>query len=323
MRSLFLAAGFVGLLCLSPDAASAEDREVKVPEGSKFFLHVDVTAFRQTALGGRLFEMARNEAMREISNKGKDSDFEKMKETIGFDPFTELQTITIVGSSFDKPEDAVQLILTLKKTTGNLETLAASLPNHESTVYHDHEIHSAAEKEDERMHAAIHTDRKGQKRIVAARRIRDVRNMLDTLDGRSQGDSKAVRLALKRNNFVHIELLEIPADQLERGPQAKAARMLDGISLKIGAQDDAISVTASLKTKEEKQAKQIQQIVQGLVAMLQLADDEDEDVRRAKEFLNNLKIKRDGNLVRVQLSVPEADLIDLIEHEMDSINFQL
>lgn len=313
------------MLCLAPNAAQAEDQEVSVPEGAKFFLHVDVNAFRATGLGGRLFEMARKEAMREISQNGKDGDFEKMKETIGFDPFAELQAVTIVGSSFEDPENAVQLVLTLKKTTGNLEGLALALPNHESVEYGKHEIHSAAEDEegDERMHAAVHTDRKGQKRIVAARRIGDIKNMLDTLDGRGRGNSKAVKLALKRNNFVHIELLEIPTDQLERGPQAKAARMLEGLSLKIGSQDDAIAVSVSLKTKQEKHAEQIQQLVQGLVAMLQLANDDDEDVQRAREFLNSLKVDRDGNQVHLHLSVPEAELIDLIENEMESLNFDI
>lgn len=322
MRSL-LFAGFFGLLCLSPDRLQAEDREVKIPEGAKFLLHVDVTAFRQTTLGGHLFEMARKEAMREITRKGKDGDFEKVKEAIGFDPFSELQAVTIVGSSFRDPGESLQLILTLRQTTGNLEGLALTLPNHESTEYKKHEIHSAAEDGDERMHAAIHTDPSGQKRIVAARRIGDVKNMLDTLDGRRRGSSKAVKLATRQKNFVNIELLEIPTDQLERGPQVKAARMLQGISLKVGEKDESIAITATLRTREEKKAEQIQQLVQGLVAMLHLANDENEEVQRAREFLDSLKVTRDGTEVQLKLAIPEADLIDLIEEEMDSIGFDI
>lgn len=313
MRNLLMCG--VAVLLLAPAGLQADEREVTVPEGSKFFLHLDLRAFQQTRLGGRLFEMARREAMRELDKGDKHNEFEKMKEMLGFDPFDELDSLTVVGLSLEEPQKRVQLVLTFKKTTGNLEELARDLPGHNSTEYEGHTIHSAQDDDDHRIFAAIHADRNGRKRMVAARSLNDVRKMLDTLDGVSRSESKAVKLALKDSSLVHIELLEMP--KAPRGPHAMAAKMLERVSLKIASVDNDMQMSLTLRTAKEKDAQRVRQMVQGLIAMAQMIEDADDELKQAQEFLEQIEVKRKGREVRIRIAVPEADLIDMIEQEMD------
>ncbi len=321
MRTTIFAATVLATL-LSPNLrAAAEDSDsVSVPADSKFLVHVDIGAFKKTPIGARLFEMAKREALKEIGDDD-DNDFEELKEALGFDPFTELDAITIVGADFKKPEDHMHVVLRMRETVGNLEDLMATMPDYDSSEYGDHTIHSASPDEKQRMFGAVHTDGKRVKRVVAARTRKAVRNLLDMLDGKIRKASKAVKLSRAEGQFVHIELLDIPRENIGRGPQANIARLVQGLSLKVGSDGDDLAMSVAVTTKEEKQAKQVRQMIQGLTAMIQLVDDggEGENLQQAKEFLENLKVKRKGNVVQIRLTVPEADVVDLIEDEMSEI----
>jgi hypothetical protein len=327
MRNVAVAAIMVALLV--PSAQSVA-QDVTVPSDSKFFVHVNIDAFRRTQLGGRLFEMARREAMKEVLGRGHDQDeedhkqsFEKMKETLGFDPFTELDAITIVGSDFKKAEKGLHVILKLKETTGNLEGLVATLPDYAATEYGEHVIHSAAPDEDkeERAFAAIHTDGNDVKRVVAAMQMNRVKKLLDMLDGKASRESKAVRVSKDNSQFVHIELLEIPREEIGKGPQANVAKMLQGITINVGDDGENLNLTMTLRTEEDRQAKQIRQMVVGFTAMIQLAqdasDEDNEEMQQVQELLENLEVKRKKNTVQIRISVPEDHLVELIEKEME------
>lgn len=318
--SIFAATVLATLLSPTLRAAVQASDSVSVPADSKFLVHVDIGAFKKTSIGARLFEMAKREAMKEIGDDdGKD--FEDVKDALGFDPFTELDAITIVGADFKKPADHMHVVLRMRETIGNLEDLMETMPDYDSNDYGDHRIHSASPGEEQRMFGAIHTDGKRVKRVVAARTQEAVKNLLDMLDGRTRKASKAVKLSRAKDQFVHIELLDIPRENIGRGPQANIARLVQGLSLKVGNDGDDLAMSVSITTKEEEQAKQVRQMIQGLAAVIQLVDDggEDEGLQQAKDFLANLKIKRKGNVVQIRLTVPEADLVELIEGEMSEI----
>ena len=333
MRTTIFAATVLATL-LGPNAwAAAQDSDsvsVSVPADSKFLVHVDIGAFRKTSVGARLFEMAKREALKEIGDDDG-NDFEELKETLGFDPFKELDAITIVGTDFGKPEDHTHVVLRMRETTGNLKSLMATLPDHDSSEYGDHTIHSASPNETRRMFGAIHTDDQRIKRVVAARTQKAVRNLLDMLDGKTRKPSKAVKLSRTEGQFVQIELLDIPRENVGRGAPVNIAELVQGLSLKVGNDDENLAITVAITTKKEQQAKQVRQMVQGMTAMIQLVDDagegegeeDDEDEgaggRWARDVLEKLKVTRKGSVVRIRLTLPEADLVEWIEQEMSDI----
>lgn len=305
----------LAFLILGPTIGVAQD-SIRVPENARFLVHIDINAFRKTELGGKLFEMARHEAIKELHD-GREDHAEKVREALGFDPFTELDAVTVVGSDFENAEEHVQLVLRLRKTSGNLEGLMATLPGYGSSDYGRHTIHWASPDANDKAYGAIHTDKKGMKRVVAARTADEVRGLLDMLDGKSRRGGRSVKLTGEDGAFVHVQLLEIPHKEIGDGPHANVAKLLQGVAVRIGDNDGDLSVEVTLTTEKEEQAQQIQQMVQGLVAMVQLVQEDDDDLKRAQEILRHVKIRQKDNTVRLRLAVPEQQIIDLIEDEMN------
>ncbi len=322
MCNLAVTAILAGLLA-SPSPTLTQDSVTSVPSDSKFFVHINIDAFRRTHLGGRLFEMAKREAMKEIAENDDEGKFKEMKETLGIDPFTDLDAITVVGTDFDDPEDSVYVIFSLKKNAGNLEDLVTTLPGYSSSDYGKHVIHSATvdDGKDERAFACVHSDRRGVKRVVAAAQLSRVKSLLDMLDGKQQSRARAIELSQDEAQFGHIELLDIPRKAREKGPQASVAKMIKGLTINVGDDNDDLVLSLTLKTEEERDAKRIRQMLQGFIALAQLAQDSsdgpDADAEKLAELLENLEIKRKKNVVRVRLVVPEGDLVELIEDEME------
>lgn len=313
MRNFIMFATLAGLFL--PPAYATGQELLQLPEQAKYFVHVNIDSFRKTELGARLFQMARDQALAELSD-GK-ADLDELREVLGFDPFTDLDAMTIVGSDFEKPELHAHVMIRLKKTTGNLEGLIATMPDYDSGEYGDHVIHSARPGEGKRMFGAIHIDGRGTRRVMVAPVEKQVKDLLDMLDGKN-GSRKSIELDTKKGQFVHVELLEMPdAKKVGRGPQANIAKMLEGLAFRVVSDDGELKLSLRMETGEERKAKQIRQMVQGVSAMLQMIGDEsDEDFARGQRILEELKVKRDGKTVRIELKIPEQDLIDLVEHEM-------
>lgn len=307
---------------VSSGLVSAQERSVVVHEKVKFLVHVDIKTFRNTPFGARVFRMAQAEAIKEINDEFGNEDEAKeglarVQEALGFDPFRDLDAVTVMGSSFKRPEESVQVVLQLRKTTGNLEGLMVGLPDYASTTHGKHEIHSARVDGAKPVYGAIHTDRAGTKRVVAATSKDSVISLLTMLNGKGEG--RRVRLSGSGSTFVHVELLELPFEEIGEGPQQNFARMLKNIAVRIAGDDDGLRVKVSLTTRDEKRTEQLRQAVQGLVAMASFIQDDDEDVRRAQELLKHLSIERDGNRLDVNLVVPPKQLDEFLKEAMDEL----
>ncbi len=127
-----LAIGLVGLGLWSSSYSPslADDHKVSVPKETKFVIHLDIDAFRNTELGGMLFKMAREKAKEAIAENGGEEapDLEKIEEMLGFDPFEELRGITIASSDYENPEKSMMAVVELGKNSGNIEGLVLGLP---------------------------------------------------------------------------------------------------------------------------------------------------------------------------------------------------
>lgn len=311
----------LGVMILLAGQSPAQQEETTKAHGtSKFVVHVDIAAFRKTDFGAKLFEIAKSKGVEELESDA--SGLERVKEQIGFDPFDEVQSVTIVGSEFQCPEDSLRLMLGLKKTIGNLEGLMPGLPGYDASTYRQYQIHSASSDSKTRFFGAIHTDRSGNKSILVAKKRDEVVGMLDTFDGRSSDLRYTVKPRLGHNSdaFVYIKLLELPLDQIGGGSHANVAKLLQEVTLTLSGDGGQLQLDVIIQTKEEQQAKKISQVVQGLVALVSLAqsqDDADEDLKRAQSMLQELRVDVEETRVRLQLMVSEEQVLELLTREMD------
>src|SRR5215471_10326205 len=190
LRRAFLATLFV-LGGFFHATLRAADVEVSVPADTKFLLQLDLQAFRATPLGAKLFEIAMEKAKAEIAQGfkgGQGPDFKKLDEMLGFDPFEEIQRISVSASDFERPDKSLVISIRLRKTTGNLEGLLLGLPGYEAQAYGKYQIYSAAPDNETHVFGAIHTDAKGEKSVLFASQREAVVRLLDNLDGKATAE---------------------------------------------------------------------------------------------------------------------------------------
>jgi hypothetical protein len=321
---IFILAAFVLAAAGVGPASRADDVTVRVPGDAKFVLQLDFQAFRSTALGGKLFDIAKAKAAQEIAaeaGKGKGPDFDKIHEMLGFDPFTEIQAILVSGSDYEKPEKSVVVSIRMGKSTGNLEGLILGLPGYEAQAYGKYTIHSAAPEKDVHVFGAIHTDGKGDKTILLASQRESITQLLDHLDGKPAGDGafKTIKLASDGKPILALEVLDLPTKMLEDGPQAGVVKVLRGVSLRIGESKGDLTIGIGLAAGTEQQAEQLRQMAQGLMAMIdfaQSANPDDEDLKQAQRIVHDIKAARDGSSLKMTLTVPAEELNKLIKEQL-------
>jgi hypothetical protein len=303
-----------------------------VPEGAKFVLNIDVDAIREESkLGKMLFELVKTEALKEIAEKtskgneeGKDPNagYEKITEMLGFDPFTEIQSLTVSAGDYEHPEKSLTAIVRMKQTTGNLEGLMLGLPGYEATDYGDLQIHSISPDSDQRIYGAIVGGSNGKAILVSSDK-EELEHMIDQNGEKrtSKHDKQDSKPLTSGHPLVTLRVLDIPLDKIGEGPQANIAKLLNSIAIEVSEKEDDLSIGLLLSTAKEPQAEQIRQMAQGLIAMIdfaQSAEPDDEDLKKVKELTKEITANRDGSEVSVGIRVSSKKVMKLIEEEMGS-----
>jgi hypothetical protein len=319
-----LAMAFIAL------GSASRAQEVSVPADTKFVVRLDLQAIHKSAIGGKLLEMARQQAMKELGGKEGPS-LEKIKEMLGFDPFQEVHGITVSASDYEHPEQSLVASIRLQKTTGNLEGLLLGLPGYEAKDYGKHPIYSVAPDGDMRVFGAVHTGAQGEKTIVLSVKSDAVTNLLDQLDGKSASggspsDKSPSGGALKKisdadgKSLVRVDVFELPKDVLDAdGPQANIVKLLRKISVQVSESGENLDVNVSLTTDTEKLAEQLRQMAQGLIAALDIAqsiDPEEQELKRIRQIAHDIKATRDGSTAKIQVSLSGKEVMKLIAEEL-------
>jgi hypothetical protein len=119
--------------------------------------------------------------------------------------------------------------------------------------------------------------------------------------------------------LVSAQVLKFPIEDMGEGPHTNVAKRLKSLSFSISELDDDIDLRLNLQTETDKQAEQIRQMVQGLVAMVEFAgsmETEDQDLQQAVKMLKDAKSSVDGSTVRLRLRLP-AEAIEKALRDMD------
>lgn len=299
--------------------------QISVPDDAQFVFQIDLQAIQQSSLGRKLIDMAKQAAAEEIGKqkggRAGDDPLEKVRESLGFDPLTEVQRIVVTASDFEHPEKSLMIWLHMKKTTGNLEGLLLGLPNYESEAYGKHEIHSA-KPDNDRVFGAIHRDGNDDHVVLISPNRSALEHQLDLLDKKSKlrDGFKIVSLGSDQKSLLSAQVLKFPLEEMGEGPHTNVAKRLKSLTFAILEQDDDVDLRLQMETETEKQAQQIRQMVQGLIAMVEFAqsmETEDEDLKQAVEFLKDAKSSVDGTTVKMRLRLPADAIERAIRNEMD------
>lgn len=303
--------------------SSVSQAQIAVPDDAQFVMQLDLQAIQKTSIGKMLIAAGKEAAVKEFGKlEGGDSDpMVKVQEILGMDPLKEVQRVVVTATDFEHPETSMTLWLHLGKTTGNIEGLLLGLPNYEVESYGSHQIHSA-QPEDARIYGAIHRDKNKNHMVVISPNRDTLEHQLDLLDDRksTRDGFKVLELPSKSSTLFSVQVLKFPLEEMGEGPHTNVAKRLKSLALAIDGSDDDIDLRLDLETETDKQAEQIRQMVQGLIAMVEFAqsmDVDDEELRKAVQYFKGAKSTVDGSTVKLQMRLPADAIEAAIREQLD------
>lgn len=294
-----------------------------VPKDTKMVMQLDVNTFAKTDLGTRLVSLIQKIASKKMS-MDEAKFMSTIEQTVGFDPFTEIQTVSILVSDYESPEEDFSVALQMKTTTGNLEGLMLALPGYNFYEKDDVTIHTTKDDKGSAF-AAFLDNADGSKRIVVAAGEEGLTQMLQRDQSPTKRIKRQVNSAVPEGAFAQLQIFQFPNKALEIDPANNfVVKLVDSLSIVFGEAGSDITADVTLTAIDEKMAEQFQQLVQGFTSIFGLIEqkkesngDDEADAEMAKmlDLLDGSQVERSGKNVTIHLKVPVNVIIDFIRDE--------
>lgn len=290
------------LLC---GLGSAADPSILVPADVQLAAHVDIDRMNANPLGRQLILAFRSGIAASLNGDPESASPAEMIDALGFDPIAETQGVTAICSDFETPKQSVAVIIELGQTTGNLEGLLLAMPEYQSSLHRDYQVHSIV-LDGDRLFGSVHTAGDGTKRIIAGLSQQPVLRVLDHFDGQT-GTDLSRRLPQSTGNIADINLFSIPRQSITEPPFSVAAEIVQSAAISLADAGANLQVNVTLTSEVDAQAEQLRQMIQGSVAMLtsMARDGGDPSLAMAAGYLESIEIRRDAKQVTVSLNVPQ------------------
>ena len=286
-----------GLLLVRPASAGNSDNPLaNVP----FELRLDLAKAYQSPVGSTIMKYVRQ------AKPNADELMDGLVETLGLDPRTAVSTLVLRGQGINEMD--LQLIADLGNSAGKLEGWMLGLPGYESedldgeTLLHsffindnpehdhhaDHEIDQGHDGGDvHRLFVAL-PERDGKFQLVAsftadettalAQSVRGGEAILDDAD------------ALQGDQIMRLSLADLSKHNLPQGaPGSAVLESIAGLTLTLGSGDN-VTANMVMNTATPARARQVTQLLQGLVALTQLAALEQPEMQQLANLLGDVKI---------------------------------
>ena len=284
------------------DRAWAEGFDAKqVPSGVHWFLHLDVGGFKKTQLGQFVLKQA----------KQAEPELDQLAELLKFDFRKDLESATLFGQGDDEEQWAMLLqgkfkkapLLAALKWKSGFKQLSEA--GHEIITWREGKGEDQETNFGTIVNEGLIAMGSSKKRLVQALNV--LKGKAPALQPKQLGGLK-----LEKGNYflagvVNVKDLPIP-------PEAQAFKV-QSIGFRLGEQNKNIVAHLHLNSADAKAGLQIQQMLQGLLAMgqIQLAATDEPEAMTFAAMLKNLKIARAKNVVQVDLAFPVDQLLEQLK----------
>ena len=301
--SAVLSAAFA--LCIATASAGPLDK-TKIASDAKWVVHLDFEALRKTKLGGHLVTNLLEPKI-EASGIGK-----KMNLSINL---TNISAVTAYGSAYENNGEGVLLLSTTADVKKDLDTLVgmASL--------------SANEKKDavmlQQKPYPLYALKDGLfvapnvgRTVLIAKSRPQLESAIEVALGKGENLAKKGTFSeypTVGNTFFFVGMAEGFNETAKIPPQAQVLRETSGGRLVIGEKDQNIFLNLVFKGKNDESSTKIQQVLQGIMALVSLSQQDKE----ITEVASSAKISGEGRNISISLQFPTANAIKRIDRHVD------
>jgi hypothetical protein len=288
-------------------AAARPLNESKIASDAKWVLHLDMDAFRASTLGSHVIKKI---IQPKIDEGGS---IKKLNLSINLN---NISSITAYGPAFEKNGQGVLMIETSADVKKDLDTIAgmAALSGAGKGV----ELVESDPYPLYSFNGGIFIAPKVGNVALVAKSKEQIARARDVLLGKSESMSKAGMLKLYPGHHKNVFFYAAAngfSGELPTSPQAQMLREANGGRIMLSEDGDKLALSLVLRSKDEAGATKIQQVLQGIVALMTLSQEQrDQDM---VDLARAAKIGAEGKNVTVELRFPVAQAITKIEEESE------
>lgn len=292
-----------GLSLLGTPLMAGPLQRTQVSADAKWLLHLDAEALQKSKFGSSILQFALAQAGDSLKNEMKID----LPGLIG-----KTRSITLYGNDF-KPglngpngrgvliwqgapevEQAVTGILVqqaeaTKAGQGSVKALSEGLNPTYSVMPN--------------LFVAV---RPGQGILVGPKpdQIEDAVRVLDGKTPSLGANATFSEYAALPGGFFFLALAEGFARDAGLPPQAQVLKLAEGGRIALGESSGNLQLAVNLKAQTDEGAVQIQQVAQGLIALASLADVDEPDLVKIKEWVRGAKVESKEKIVSLDIAVP-------------------
>jgi len=294
--ALFAAALLAAALFLAVPAYPGTIPSTVVPEGARWVAHLDMEKFVATKLYGFLEKDGKFQIKSRDLDRWLKIDVPRDitgVTVIGFGDGTKGDAAVVVNGKFDKPK---------------LLSMLALDEDHKEIAHGAYTIYSTGDDE----YGAFVNDNL----VVLSESREAIQSVLDTAAGKTQNFAKS---------SLSASLKEVPAGAFLSGvmpdltglsrmnSQSKVLEQASGLFFLAQEKQDTLLVRLQVTAVSPESAKNIADIVQGIIAMGRMGGNEG-DMAKIASLLDGLQVKLEGKVLRLDFERPSQEIAELLSH---------
>lgn len=273
-----------------------------VPDNAKWVIHLDVEKLLTTQLGGYL---GRTFMDKQLAKPVRDLE----QWGINFD-WRDIEGITAYGTDFTKTPDR-EGVLMVRSSFNFAEAIEVAIDKIEAYGGNERPIEKL-QKEPYAIYSAkgeVFGTAFGKDLFLLSKSRAELEKARGILDGKGPSLAKSKNfpgLAAAEDGFLVAAVAEGFQSSTKLPPQARGLKNAESGQLKAGEKADKVFVSLSLNTRDVESATQMQQVLQGLLALAALSQAENKDIAM---LVQSAKVSGAEKTVTVSLSVPAETII--------------
>lgn len=310
MRCTFLVAS-AGLMLGAAAVAKPFNRNW-APTSAPWLVHVDVEAALKSEIGKLGFE-GPEPILAEVQND--------IMEDLGFDLFAEVRSVTIYGLTVEQENPVVIISTTpvaeakLGELTGEMQL--AGVEERGRTIYRM----DAHGEELAHVGAFIAGADAGERILVVAHDNEALHSAIDIVEGKGRLDANLDQSPLSRapgsGSIVYVSASEIDRG-LDIEPVSVVLQKAEGMRFDLGETGGQMYMEMDLRTTGDQEAVQIQQMIQGGLAMAQFAASKEPAFAEIAALAGSMNLTADGRDVALRFRHDSKDVLERLSRLQES-----
>ncbi|MBE0535460.1 MAG: hypothetical protein IH624_07295 [Phycisphaerae bacterium] len=306
-KSLSIALFLAFLVVTGSTVAGRLDRSI-VSAKAEWVAHLDLEKLNNTEIG----RMVRGH----LEQTGEAAKLDAFKAVASFHPLDDIKSVTIYGRGKEQANAIAIFEAAFKKET--LLSLLRFNPTFTEAAHGDHQVRSwiddkHAGDESKRQYGSFH----GENRVILGSSLEMVKHSLDVLDGKADSARGRRQFNLMRRGAQDAFLVAAAngiGKMAEQWEQTVMLKNTEQSSLIAGETEGKLFAELNLLAVSEDTARELTQVVQGIIAMLNLVG---RDQPQVAELAAATKVTNRDNLVRVRVEAEIMKVAMFLKAEWD------